>query len=307
MAYKQKINPRTGKFDMVSPNEGGGYDSITSSDQSVTVTQTLDGYDLQVSAVKMLAGYHVGARSSGGLRKFADLFWCNNTGSVSHHYYFHVNYLYLTSGGSAYYTCDVSFVWGNIISQQVCDAIVMHETVTVEGTISESDLERFRPSKMIKIDIISWATRISPYASDPRIADSSVGLGHAAVVIDFPTAIPGALAFNPISSLAIKENLGNVVWFFLNPDLNGGNTPPYTAAGDLIPAVISAEGSEKVQSDYAQSDSTDPSYIRNKPYFTSTGESISITMSGQNVNFEVLSMTAEEINVCTKYTEYGTR
>lgn len=305
MAYKQKINPRTGKFDMVSPTEGGGSGSITSSDQSVTVTQTLDGYDLQVSAVKMLEGYHVGARSSSGLRKFADLFWCNNTGSVSHHYYFHVNYLYLTSGGSAYYTCDVSFIWGNIISQQVCDAIVMHETVTVEGTISESDLERFRPSKMIKIDFINSAIRTSPYSEDPRTADSSVGLGHAAVVVNFPTATPGALAFNPISSLAIKPNLGNVIWFFLNPELNGGDTPAYTAEGELIPAVIT-EGQQE-QSDYAQSDPTDPSYIRNKPNFTSTEESISITMSGQNVNFEVLSMTAEEINVCTKYTEYGTR
>lgn len=304
MANKYKFNPITGKFDIVGDGDENSM-TIESSDQSVNVMPTAVGFDLQVPAVKMLEGYHVGARSTGGLRKFADLYWCNNRGSVSHHYYFHVNYLYLTSNGSVYYTCDVSFIWGNAISQQVCNAIVMNETATVEGAVTASDLESFRPSNMIKIDFINSAIRTSPYSEDPRTADSSVGLGHAAVVVNFPTATPGALAFNPISSLAIKPNLGNVIWFFLNPELNGGDTPAYTAEGELITAVIT-EGQQE-QSDYAQSDPTDPSYIRNKPNFTSTEESISITMSGQNFNFEVLSMTAEEINVCTKHTDYGTR
>lgn len=304
MANKYKFNPITGKFDIVGDGEGDSM-TITSSDQSVDVSPTADGYDLQVPAAKMLEGYHVGARSTDGLRKFADLYWCNNRGSVSHHYYFHVNYLYLTADGSAYYACDVSFVWGNVISNQKCQAIVMNETVTVDGTVSASDIESFRPSNMIKIDLITWAIRTTPYSGDPRTADASVGLGHAVAVVDFPTATPGALAFNPISSLAIKANLGNVIWFFLNPELNGGDTPAYTAEGELYPAVVTDV--DYIQSDYAQSDSTDPSYIKNKPNFTSESETISLTVSGQNINLEVLPMTASEINVSTKYTEYGTR
>lgn len=49
MSYKQKINPRTGKFDLVGGDGDGGKTEVTSVDKSVTVIQTEDGVDLSVT------------------------------------------------------------------------------------------------------------------------------------------------------------------------------------------------------------------------------------------------------------------
>ena len=48
MAYKQKINPRTGKFNLVDAEESGSM-SVTSTDGSVKVTKTEEGVDLGVN------------------------------------------------------------------------------------------------------------------------------------------------------------------------------------------------------------------------------------------------------------------
>lgn len=48
MAYKQKINPRTGKFNLVGAEESGSM-SVTSTDGSVKVTETEEGVDLGVN------------------------------------------------------------------------------------------------------------------------------------------------------------------------------------------------------------------------------------------------------------------
>lgn len=48
MAYKQKINPRTGKFNLVGAEESGSM-SVTSTDGSVKVTKTEEGVDLGVN------------------------------------------------------------------------------------------------------------------------------------------------------------------------------------------------------------------------------------------------------------------
>lgn len=53
MAYKQKINPRTGKFDMVSNGGGGegGIQEVKSTDKTVSVTPTADGVNLSVNHI----------------------------------------------------------------------------------------------------------------------------------------------------------------------------------------------------------------------------------------------------------------
>lgn len=48
MAYKQKINPRTGKFDLVVGGGDGGKTEVTSVDKTVTVKPTTTGVDLSV-------------------------------------------------------------------------------------------------------------------------------------------------------------------------------------------------------------------------------------------------------------------
>jgi hypothetical protein len=51
MAYKQKINPRTGKFNLVTPEQEGGIKEVTSVDESVEVNPSGDGVDLSVPLV----------------------------------------------------------------------------------------------------------------------------------------------------------------------------------------------------------------------------------------------------------------
>lgn len=51
MAYKQKINPRTGKFNLVSPGGEGGIKEVTSADDSIEVSELGDGVDLSVPLV----------------------------------------------------------------------------------------------------------------------------------------------------------------------------------------------------------------------------------------------------------------
>lgn len=243
MAYKYKLNPVTGKLDLVNKGGegGGGIANITSADKTITVKTNDDTVDLSAPSLKMLEGYRCGVGTGDSFpAKFCDLYWTDVNGAISHLPYFHCEYHYFGGSKTILYTADLCLIFGNSNTREVCNAIVLNECAYSDTEVAPNLLERYKISNLFKVDFIAHATTTSPYYDDPR--EDSRGFGHAVIYVDGLEYRGGNVHIHPVSALSILENNSNLCWFFLNPEVVDGKCTKYTPQGTIQPTKVSDNG-----------------------------------------------------------------
>lgn len=260
MAYKYKLNPVTGKLDLVNKEEGsgGGIEEInsadksirisknnksidlsvglSSSDSSITITPTEGNFDITAPSLKMLEGYKCGfgTTSTTGYAKFCDLFWTKVTGALDTLHHYRTSFQYVGNGYIINYSADMSFSFGEANGKQICEVLITNETAYTASSVSAGLINTYKISNIVKVDYIEDASRSS--GGDPS---KTTGWGHAAVVVKIDMARIGNLHINPLSSLAIIENNSNLCWFRMNPECVSGRCSVYTPRGTVMPCTIS--------------------------------------------------------------------
>ena len=238
MAYKYKLNPITGKLDLVGgEGEGGGSGvSITSSDQSITINNPTEGvFDITAPSLTMLEGYECGFGSSSatGNAKFCDLYWSTN-GYDSNRIF---TVTYKRAIGSEYILlhAQIQLIFGALSGGQICDIVISDEVAYLSNLSIESYLEDSRISKHIKLDYIKNATNSSAHSAPTK------DYGHACLFFINDVRYGGNILFVPLSAKAIRPTIFNLMFFTINPECVGtAICSQYTPQGTIKDAKVVA-------------------------------------------------------------------